>query len=94
MHCLHAVTDEESPLENESESGRRLCEYWGKIFEARIESERHHCHETILGYVQKAPDDILWEIERNEFDDFWSQKKESAPGLDGIPYSLYRCAGE
>ena len=33
---LSAVTDEEGyPLENEDESGRRLCEYWGNIFQAR-----------------------------------------------------------
>ena len=56
MLCLHAVTDEDGhPLENEDESGRRLSQYWIKIFEARVEGERHHCHETILGYVQKAP---------------------------------------
>ena len=31
--CLHAVTDEDGrPLENEDESGRRPCEYWGTIF--------------------------------------------------------------
>ena len=42
----------------EDDSGRRLCEYWCKIFEARVEGERHHVHETILRYVQKAPDDI------------------------------------
>ena len=48
MLCLHAVTDEDDhPLENDDESGRRLCEYWGTIFQARIESERHHYHETI-----------------------------------------------
>ena len=34
--CFSAVTDEEGhPLENEDESGRRLCEYWGTIFQAR-----------------------------------------------------------
>ena len=94
MLCLHAVTDEDGhPLENEDESGRRLCDYWSKIFEARIEGERHHCHEIILGCVQKAPDDIRWEIDRNEFDELMATKKESAPGPDGIPYSLYRCAG-
>ena len=27
MLCLHAVTDEDG-LENEDESGRRLCDYW------------------------------------------------------------------
>ena len=34
--CLNAVTDEDGhPLENENESRRRLCEYWGSIFQAR-----------------------------------------------------------
>ena len=65
----------------------------GKIFEARAEGERHHCHKTILGYVQKAADDIQWEIDRHEFDEIMATKKESAPGRDGIPYSLHRCAG-
>ena len=91
MLCLHAVTDKDGhPLENEDES---LCEYWAKIFEARIEGERHHCHEIILGYVQKAPDDIRWEIDRHEFDELMATKWESAPGPDGIPYSICRCAG-
>ena len=76
MLCLHAVTDEDGhPLENEDVSGRRPCEYWSKIFEARIEGERHHCHEIMLGYVQKAPDDIRWEIVRNEFDELMVTKK-------------------
>ena len=94
MLCLHAVTDEDGhSLENEDESGRRLCEYWGTIFEARIEGDRHYCHETILRYVQKAPDDMRWEIDRNEFDELMATKKESAPGPDEIQKCLYRCAG-
>ena len=95
MLCLHAVADEDGhPLENEDESGRRLCEYRGTIFEVRIEGERHHCHETTLRYVQKAPDDIRWKIDKNEFDELMAtKKKKTAPGTDGIPYSLCRCAG-
>ena len=93
MLCLHAVDEDGHTLENEDESGRRPCEYWSKIFEARVEGERHHCHETILGYVQKAPDDIQWVIDQNEFDELMATNKESAPGPDGIPYSLHRCAG-
>ena len=94
MLCLHAVTDEDGhPLENEDESGRRLCGYWCAIFEAPNEGEPHPCNETILRYVQKTPDDIRWEIDRNEFDELLATKKESAPGPDGIPYSSYRCAG-
>ena len=87
MLCLHAVIDEDGhPLENENEneSGRRLCEYWCTIFQARVEGERHHCLETILSYVQRAPDSICREIDRNEFDELLAIKKESAPGPDGF----------
>ena len=87
-------TDEEGhPLENEDESGRRLCEYWGTIFQARMEGPRHHQHEDTLRYVQQAPDDIRWTTDQAEFDDLLALKKDSAPGPDGIPYGVYRCAG-
>ena len=43
--------------------GSFTAAYYGlfgeKIFEARVEGERHHYHETILRYVQEAPDDIF-----------------------------------
>ena len=59
MLCLHAVTDEDGHfLEHEDESGKRLCEYSGKISEVRVESERHHCQKTLLRYVQTAHGDI------------------------------------
>ena len=91
---LSAVTDEEGhPLENEDESGRRLCEYWGTIFQARQEGPRHFQHEEILRFVRQAPDDINWTMDRAEFDDLLASKEDSAPGPDGIPYGGYRCAG-
>ena len=73
---LSAVTDEEDhPLENEGESGRRFCEYWRTIFQARVEGPRHHQHEDILRYVQQALDDIRWTIDHAEFDDLLAFKK-------------------
>ena len=44
MLCFHAVTcdDGRHPLENEDESGRRLCEYWSTIFQARVKGQWHH----------------------------------------------------
>ena len=90
---LSAVTDEEGhPLENEDDSGTRLCEYWGTIFQARVEGPTNHQHEDVLRYVQQAPDDICW-TNKAEFDDLLALKKDSAPGPDGIPYGAYRCAG-
>ena len=33
MLCLHAITDEDGhPVEDEDESGRRLCTFWCEIF--------------------------------------------------------------
>ena len=91
MLSLNAVTDEEGhPLENENESGRRLCEYWRTIFQASEEGPRHHQHEDILRYAQQAPDDISWTIDQAEFDDLLALKKDSAPGPDGFPYGVYR----
>ena len=90
---LGAVTDEEGhPLENEDESGRRPCEYWRIIFQAREEGPRHHQYEDILRHVQQALDDIRWTIDRAEFDDLLALKKDSAPGPDGIPYGACKCA--
>ena len=90
MLSLSAVTDEEGhPLENAAESGRRLCEYWRTIFQARDEGPRHHQHEDVLRYVQKAPDNIRWTIDQAEFDDLLALKKDSAPSLDGNPYGAY-----
>ena len=63
------------------------------FFESRTEGERHHCQETLLGYVEKAPDDIQWEIDKREFDNIMATKKETAPGSDGIPKSIFWCAG-
>ena len=45
-------------------------------------------------YVQKAPDDIRWFIDRTEFDELIALKKDSAPGLDGIVYCAKRCGLE
>ena len=70
-----------------------LCEYWGSIFEARVEGPRHHQYENILRFVQKAPDDIRWTIDQTEFDEIVAFEKDSASGPDGIPYGAYRCAG-
>ena len=57
----------------------------------RVEGPRHHEHEDILRYVQQAPDDIRWTIDKTEFDDLIALKKDSAPGPDGILWCLQVC---
>ena len=51
--ALHAVSDEESrPLDDADDSGARLH----KVFEAHADGDQDHSCETILTYVQIAPD--------------------------------------
>ena len=91
MLFVSALTDEEGhPLEDEDESGRRLCEYWRTIVQARAEGPRHHQYEDILRHVRKALDHIRWTTDKTEFDALIALKKDSAPGPDGIPYGVYR----
>ena len=96
--CLNAVTDEDGhPLENEDETGRRLCEYWEVHYSSTCgrpeTSPRHRLHEEILRHVQQAPDDIRWTFDRTEFDELIALEKDSALGPDGIPYGACKCAG-
>ena len=71
-----------------------VCDCLSSIFQARVVGERHHLHEIILRYVQKALDDTSWGIDRDGFDELvTSQKQESAPFPDGIPYGFCRSAG-
>ena len=58
-----------------------------------MDGPRHHQHEENLRYVQQAPDDIGWTIDKTKLDDLLALKKDSAPGPDGIPYGACRCAG-
>ena len=76
MLSLSAVTDEEGhPLENEDETGRKLCDCWGTIFQARVEGPRHHQFEDILRFVQKAPDDFRWTVDKTDFGELIAMKK-------------------
>ena len=80
-------------LEDEEESGSRLCTCWSRIFEALLEEEQRPLHETILRHVQKELGNLPWTMDRQCFDDLNATKKEFAPDPDGIPDSFHRCAG-
>ena len=77
MLCLHAVADEDGhPLEHEDESGRRLCDYWCTIFQARAQGPRHHQYENVLRYVQEARNDIRWVIDKKQsLKNSWQQRR-------------------
>ena len=47
----------------------------------------------MLSFVQPAPHDMKWAVGLDEFEELLASKRESAPGPDGLPYSVYRSAG-
>ena len=48
---------------------------------------------TILGFVQKAREDIQWTVDKQQLHKMIATQKEPAPGFDGIHYGIRRCAG-
>ena len=46
-----------------------------------------------LLFVQLAPLDLNWTVGLDEFEELLASERESAPGPDGLPYSVYRSAG-
>ena len=92
MLSLHAVTDVDGhPLETRTNRAGGYANIVVRFFRHALKAS--HLHEAILRYVQKAADDIRWESDGNEFEELMAARKESTPGPDGIPYSVYRCAG-
>ena len=79
MLCIHAVTDENGqPIEDEEESGRRLCEYWVTSLSLVLRVNGTIAMRPFSGMFRRL---------------LTNDEKESAAGPDGIPYSIYRCAG-
>ena len=91
VFCLNAITDEnghnwETKMNQEEDSVNTGVRFSKHVSRARSITNT----KKILRYVQKP--DIRWTIDQTEFDET-VLKKDSAPGLDGIPYDAYRCAG-
>ena len=42
---------------------------------------------------KKAPDNVQWTHATWRIDEMLATKKDSAPGIDGLPYSVYRSSG-
>ena len=48
----------------------------------------------MLSFVQSAPRDLNWTTSLEELEELLASKRESALGPDGLPYIVYRSAGE
>ena len=77
--------------EKEHESGRRLCEYWSTIFQARVEGSSTITLRPSCDTSRKLVTTRVGKSTETKLNELMATKKESAPGPDGI--SLYRCAG-
>ena len=81
------------PIFEPDGAARRLCQHWGGIFCARNGDVPNDCAEAMLALVQHALPDLRWNMGLDEFEEILASKRESAPGPDGLPKSLYRSAG-
>ena len=72
---------------------RRLCQNWSGIFRARDYGIPAGQADTMLSFVVPALREMNWAIELSALEKMLASKRESAPGPDGLPYSVYRSAG-
>ena len=90
----HAISNADDVSSfHQDEAARRLCQHWGGMFSARGTSIPNGWAQTMLALVQLAPPDLIWNIGSDRFEEHLASKRESAPGPDGLPYSVYRSAG-
>ena len=75
-----------------NEAEQRLCQHWGNIFRPRCDGIPNDQTELALAVVQPATHDLNWTIGLDEFQDHLASKRESAPGPDGLPLSVYGSA--
>ena len=93
MLCLHAVTDKTATIRKMKMSQGGGSVNVGELFSKPVQKVRDTAStKKFYDMFKKAPADIRWTIDLAEFDELIALKKDSAPGPDGIPYGVYRCA--
>ena len=91
---IHAISDVDGvPTFDPDEAAHQLCLHWGGIFCARDTVVPNDGADAMVALVQPSPPDVRWSIEMGEFEELLASKRESAPGANCLPSSVYRSAG-
>ena len=85
---LHAViTPDGSGLDSPNEVGKCLRAYWTGVLVTVDEDLT--CAGRLLETVVSAPDNNVWTIPKDKFDQLVASKRASAPGPDGISHTAF-----
>ena len=91
---IHAINgSDDAPIFVPDDATRRLCQNWSGIFRARDYGIPAEQADTMLSFVVPALREMNWCIQFSALEEMLASKRESAPGPDGLPYSVYRSAG-
>ena len=72
---------------------RRLCEYCVRSSRLVLRANGTIAMRPFSGMFRRHPTIYSGKSTGRNLMKYWPQEKESAPGPDGIPYSIHRCAG-
>eukprot|EP00959_Pyramimonas_sp_CCMP1952_P007970 167013-Pyramimonas_sp.AAC.1 len=86
---LAAVLDSDgNPAEDPTEAATLLQAHWSRVFAPRrVEPD---ALQEYLPFVQVAPQLSSWTLTYPQFQELVEKLHDSAPGPDGIPYSVWR----
>ena len=91
---IHAINGcDDAPIFVPDDATRRLCQKWSGIFRAGDYGIPAGQADTMLLFVVPALREMNWAIEFSALEEMLASKRESAPGPDWFPYSVYRSAG-
>ena len=91
---IYAINgSDDAPIFVPDDAARRLCQNWSGIFRVPDYGIPAGQADTLLSFVVPALREMKWATEFSAFEEMLASKRESAPGPDGLPYSVYQSAG-
>ena len=91
---ITAVSDADNvPIFDPGGVAHRLRQHGGGILGARSTDIPDDQAQVKTSSAQPVPRNLTWSIDLHEIFKLIASMRESAPGPDGLPYSVYSCAG-
>lgn len=86
--CLSQIVDSSGvPYRSEADAAEELRRHWQSVAEeGTVNTDRW---DYLKRYVQAVPDGMEWAVAAQDFVESIRNRKPSAPGPDGLPYSIY-----
>jgi len=89
---LSVVDERGDPALDNASAASLLTEHWRHTFESGRVFRDHM--QRLAPFVQRAPENLEWVLDREEFGHMVDKMRDTSPGPDGLPYTAWGKAGD